>query len=74
MDSLQSEIEQLRDFLGNDLLLFVSDEHTPTNTFVSSNTEHLTEKELDEILTVLLRNLIRKVNELKSTTMAQVTT
>ena len=49
MDSLQSEIEQLCDFLGDELLLFFSDEHTPTNTFISSNTQHLTEKELDEI-------------------------
>ena len=49
MDSLQSEIEQLHDFLGDNLLLFVLDEHTLTNMFISSNTQHLTEKELDKI-------------------------
>ena len=51
-----SEIEQLRDFLDNNLLLFLSDEHTPTSeytptsTFVDSNASQLTEKEIDDFL------------------------
>ena len=49
-----SEIEQLRDFLDDDLLLFLSDEHTPTSehmptrTLVNSNTPQLTEREIDD--------------------------
>ena len=49
-----SEIEQLRDFLDDNLLLFLSDEHmptsehTPTRTFVDSNTPQLTEREIDD--------------------------
>ena len=48
-----SEIEQLLDFLDDDLLLFLSDEHTPTSehtptrTFADSNAPQLTEKEID---------------------------
>ena len=57
-----SEIEQLRNFLDNDLLLFLSDEHTPTSehmptsTFVDSSAPQLTEKEIDDFLTMLLRS------------------
>ena len=46
-----SEIEQLRHFLDDNLLLFLSDEHTPTSehmptsTFVNSSALQLTEKE-----------------------------
>ena len=49
-----SEIEQLRDFLDDDLLLFLSDEHTPTSehkptrTFIDSNALQLIEKETDD--------------------------
>ena len=48
------ETEQLRDFRDNDLLLFLSDEHTPTSedkprsTFVDSSAPQLTEKEIDD--------------------------
>ena len=57
-----SEIEQLREFLDDDQLLFLSDkhmptsEHTPTRTFVDSNAPQLTEKEIDDFLTMLLRS------------------
>ena len=58
-----SEIEQLCNFLDdNDLLLFLSDEHTPTSehtstrTFIDSNTPQLPEKEIDDLLTMLLRS------------------
>ena len=52
-----SETEQLRDFLDDDLLLFLSDEHTPTSehtptrTFIDSNSPQLTEKETDDFST-----------------------
>ena len=50
----RSEIEQLRNFLEDNLLLFLSDEHmptsehTPTSTFVDSRAPQLTEKEIDD--------------------------
>ena len=49
MNSL-SELE-LRDFLGDDLFLFVSDGETPTTNFAYGSPSHLefTEKELDEL-------------------------
>ena len=49
-----SEIEQLRDFLENDLILFLLDEHTPTsehmptNTLIDNSSPQLTEKEMDD--------------------------
>ena len=61
-----SEIEQLCDFLDDDLLLFLSDEHTPisehtpTSIFINSSAlssaPQLTEKEIDDFLTMLLRS------------------
>ena len=58
-----SEIEQLyvRHFLDDDLLLFLSgehtpiSEHTPTSSFVDSSAPQRTEKEIDDFLTMLLR-------------------
>ena len=54
-----SEIEQLaNDFLDNDLLLFLLNDHmptsefTPTNTFIDSSTTQLTEKEIDDFVGV----------------------
>ena len=47
------EIEQLHDFLDDDLLLFLWDEHTPTSEhmptrkFVDSNALQLIDKEID---------------------------
>ena len=57
-----SEIEQPHHFLDDDLPLFLLDEHTPTSehtptrTFVDSNAPQLTEKEIDDFLTMLLRS------------------
>ena len=55
------DIQQLRDFLDDNLLLFLLDEHmptsehTPTSTFFDNSVPQLTEKEIDDFLTVLLR-------------------
>ena len=48
------EIQQLRDFLDDDLLLFLLDEHmptsehTPTSTFFNNSAPQLREKEIDD--------------------------
>ena len=68
-----SEIEQLRDFLDNDLLLFLLDEHTPTSeytptsTFINNSAPQLTEKEIDKIFNSAFEELNHDNNENQQT-------